>query len=351
MAKRILIAPLDWGLGHATRCIPIIRHILVLGHTPVIACDARPMALLQEEFPNVEFLLFAGYDITYPEGRGMAWKMGVAAPRILKRIADEHHELELLITTHHIDAVISDNRFGLYTDKVPCVYITHQVMIKAPVFESLLHRLHMRYMERYTEVWVPDHNIDGLSGDLGHKYPLPINGRYIGPLSRFRGHAHPVERDVLILISGPEPQRTRFETMVLEQLEQYDGTGMAVLGKPELKDERTDSKGHRIVPHLAAAQLEEAIAGSGLIISRSGYSTIMDLCVLGKKAVFVPTPGQTEQEYLGDVLHETHQHLLMPQRSFDLKQAIGNAEGYSGFAPRDSQMYKTAVARFISSLS
>lgn len=351
MAYRILIAPLDWGLGHATRCIPLIRHILASGHEPVIAAEGRPLVLLQEEFPDLDFIPFKGYEISYPEGRGMAWKMGVAAPRILRRIAEEHQELQVIIGEHRIDAVISDNRFGLYTDFVPCVYITHQVMIKAPFLEELLHRLHLKYMERYTEVWVPDHVTGGLSGDLGHKYPLPPKGRHIGPLSRFGTSPEEETRDVLVLISGPEPQRTRFERMVLQQLEQFNGTAMAVLGTPEVTEEFTDEKGHRIVPHLPAAQLEQAVRESRLIVSRSGYSTIMDLSVLGKKAVFVPTPGQTEQEYLGKLFHARGQHLLMSQHQFNLQSAWERSLEFSGFVPQYSETYKTHLTRFIASLS
>lgn len=351
MSKRILIAPLDWGLGHATRCIPLIRHILALGHVPVIAADGRPLALLRDEFPAGEFIPFKGYEISYPEGQGMVWKMGVAAPRILRRIAEEHHELEEMIGRHRIDAVISDNRFGLYSKRVPCVYITHQVMIKAPFLEGFLHRLHRSYMDRYTEVWVPDHSEHGLSGDLGHRYPMPQTGRFIGPLSRFAGGTTAPTQDLLVLISGPEPQRTRFERMVLEQLRSFNGSAMAVLGTPEIKDERQDERGHRIVPHLPAGQLEQAIRGSRLIISRSGYSTIMDLSVLGKKAAFVPTPGQTEQEYLGRMFHQRGQHLLMPQRQFDLQKAWADSKDFTGFAPRESHAYREHVERFVTSLS
>jgi uncharacterized protein (TIGR00661 family) len=350
MPKRILIAPLDWGLGHATRCIPLIRHIEALGHIPVIACEGRPLALLIEEFPGREFILFKGYEITYPEGRGMAWKMSVAAPRILNRIAEECDELDVIITEHHIDAVISDNRFGLYSERVPCVYITHQVMIKAPILEPLLYKLHMNYMEEYTEVWVPDHAKDGLSGDLAHKYPMPEQGVHIGPLSRFEPSVCEEVRDVLVIISGPEPQRTRFEKMVLDQLEKFQGSAMAVLGTPEVKHERTDALGHRIVPHLPAGQLEQAIKESRLIISRSGYSTIMDLSVLGKKAVFVPTPGQTEQEYLGKMFDGKGQHLLMEQREFNLQEAWGRSAFYKGFKAMSSDAYKAHVERFVNSI-
>ncbi len=350
MGKRILIAPLDWGLGHATRCIPLVRHLLETGNEPIIATADRPYELLKAEFPNVEFVHFAGYDISYPEGSGMAWKMFKLIPHILKRIRDEHLELQKIIRTHRLDAVISDNRFGLYSDLVPCIYITHQVMIKAPFFEPLLHRLHRGYMDRFNRTWVPDHAENGLSGDLAHEYPLPPNGEFIGPLTRFQDKQTEVTRDVLLLISGPEPQRTRFEKIVLSQLEDFDGTAMVVLGTPEKQQDGQNSKGHRIISHLGADELEEAIAQSTLIISRSGYSTIMDLSVLGKKAVFVPTPGQTEQEYLAKKYHAEKMHMMMPQKRFDLKAAWSSKDDFSGFGPRISENHTTAIDMLLNSL-
>lgn len=351
MSKRILIAPLDWGLGHATRCIPLIRHIIRTGNEPVIATADRPYELLKAEFPNVEFVHLDGYNISYPEGSGMAWKMFRLIPHILKRIRDENRELQEIIKTHRLNAVISDNRFGLYSDKVPCVYITHQIMIKAPFFEPLLHRLHKGYMEKFSQTWIPDHSENGLSGDLAHKYPLPTNGKFIGSLTRFHQKETEQKRDILVLISGPEPQRTRFEKIVLSQLEDFNGTAMAVLGTPEKHIDEKNPKGHRIVSHLGANELEEAMAQSSLIISRSGYSTIMDLSVLGKKAVFVPTPGQTEQEYLAKKYHAEKKHLMMKQRNFDLPKAWSLREDFSGFDPTVSEGHRAAIEELITSLS
>jgi len=350
MSKRILIAPLDWGLGHATRCIPLIRHILQTGNQPVIATADRPFELLKSEFPQAEFIHLKGYDISYPEGSGMVWKMFKLIPHILKRIRDEHRELEDMIGKYRLDAVISDNRFGLYTDKVPCVYITHQVMIKAPFFEPLLHRLHKGYMEKFAFTWIPDHAENGLSGDLSQRYSLPKNGSFIGPLTRFHQKRTTLIRDILVLISGPEPQRTRFENMVLNQLEHFDGTAMAVLGTPEKQEDRQNSKGHRIVSHLPADEMETAIAEAKLIISRSGYSTIMDLSVLGKKAVFVPTPGQTEQEYLAKKYHTEKKHLLILQKDFNLKKAWSASDIFLGFETRSSKAFKPALNEFLSLL-
>lgn len=350
MSKRILIAPLDWGLGHATRCIPIIRYLLKKGQQPIIAASGRPLALLKNEFPDAESVEFEGYDITYPEGSGMAWKMFRSTPHILQRIRSEHEELQRLISELQLDAVISDNRFGLYSRKIPSVYMTHQVMIKAPALvEPILYRLHADYMRRFHHVWVPDHASDGLSGDLSHRFPLPRNGRFIGPLSRFSRSDAEATIDMLVIISGPEPQRTRFERQVLEQVRGMDVNMVVVLGTPDL--ERDEMLGNaRIVSHLPAADLEQLVASAKLVVSRSGYSTIMDLEALGKQAVFVPTPGQTEQEYLARKYHREGKHMMMAQHRFDLMKAWEQRGKYHGFEPRSSQLYTTAVDELITSL-
>lgn len=350
MSKRILIAPLDWGLGHATRCIPIIRHLLDTGHQPVIAASGRPLKLLLSEFPDAETHPFEGYNITYPKGTGMAWKMFRSTPQILGRIREEAQELKALIPKLKLDAVISDNRFGLYSDQIPCVYMTHQVMIKAPIFETTLYRMHMNYMRRFSHVWIPDFEKDGLSGDLSHKYPKPFNAEYIGPLSRFEASDAELNTDVLVLISGPEPQRTRFENLVLEQLKDFDGKVTAVVGTPDKQFDKTEGN-LRVISHLNAEELQQEIAAAKLVVSRSGYSTIMDLAAMGKKAIFVPTPGQTEQEYLAELFDQRKQHVAADQRKFDLLAAIKKSEEYSGFESQKFQDFKASVDAFVTSLS
>ena len=348
--KRILIAPLDWGLGHATRCIPIIRHLLETGNEPIIAASGRPLLLLKGEFPHVESVEFEGYNISYPEGSGMAWKMFQSTPHILGRIRAEHSELDEMIGRLKLDAIISDNRFGLYSDKIPCVYMTHQVMIKAPFLETMLYRLHADYMRKFTQVWVPDYEKSGLSGDLAHKFPLPRNGQYIGSLSRFSPSEDELKTDILVIISGPEPQRTRFEKLVLNQLKDFGGTAVAVLGTPDKDVDRVEGK-VRIVSHLNAMQLEREISSARLVVSRSGYSTIMDLAALGKQAVFVPTPGQTEQEYLAQKYHRDGTHMMMKQRDLQLQKAWDSRSEFSGFAQRASSEFKQVIDAFVTSLS
>lgn len=299
LAKKFLISPLDWGLGHATRCIPIIHELLSRNIEVIIAADGKPLELLKKEFPNLMFEVLPGYDVTYQNKGSFFFKVLGKVPNILKMIHKEHVMLEKLIKKHRIDAVISDNRYGLWTKKVPCVFITHQVRILSPVLEDLVFFLNLQFINRFDNCWIPDTSSErNLSGKLSHLESLPAHAAFIGPLTRFKG-IYPQQKkyDVMAIVSGPEPQRSIFEEKLKIQLLQLNKKALLVLGKPG-DVEKTYSDNLTIVSHLNSSEMEEAVAASDVIICRGGYSTIMDLAVYGKKAVFIPTPGQTEQEYL-----------------------------------------------------
>lgn len=338
--KRILICPLGWGLGHATRCIPIIRFLLQKNAEVIIAADGRALELLKQEFPQLQFIHFKGYDITYPSSGSMAYKMMLMVPKILKGIKEEHLVLEKIISKRAIDIVISDNRYGCWNKKVKTIFITHQLMIKSPIAEFVLHKKVLSYVQNYDECWVPDLENNNLSGDLAHKYPLPGNALFIGPLSRFvhlpsaKGTVDVENRpscyDLMAIISGPEPQRSIFEKMVTEQVQQSNLQALLILGTPELKN-KTESKNIKTISHLGIPEMQQEIINSKIIIARSGYSTIMDMAALGKKAIFIPTPGQTEQEYLAESLKNKRIAYFQKQSEFDLQQALKESENYSGF--------------------
>jgi len=198
--KRILVAPLDWGLGHATRCIPIIRYLVEKNCEVIIAADKRPMELLKKEFPSLEFVVMPGYNISYPKNGSMVLKMAVQVPKILKGTKQEHTQLEKIIAEEKIDAVISDNRFGLWAKKIPCVFITHQLMVKSPLGEKWIHKLNKDYISKYSECWIPDVK-NGLSGDLGNKFKLPEHAKFIGLLSRFNTPLNPLSRGETLSVS------------------------------------------------------------------------------------------------------------------------------------------------------
>lgn len=339
--KRILICPLDWGLGHATRCIPIIRLLLKKNAEVVIAADAGPLALLKQEFPQLTFIQLKGYDIQYPKSGSMKMKMLLSIPKIVNGIKEEHAQLDKIIDEHKIDIVISDNRYGCWSKKVKSIFITHQLMVKAPIGESILHKKVLKYIDNYDECWVPDvADSKNLSGDLAHKYPLPKNTFFVGVLTRFNDlslRAVPIaigtrssKYDIVAIISGPEPQRSIFEKLVVEQLKQTNLNALVICGKAsEQKSETINNI--KIVSHMKSDEMQTAIQNADIILSRSGYSTVMDLASMGKKAIFVPTPGQTEQEYLAEMFMEKGIAFSQTQAYFDLKIALLESKNYKGF--------------------
>ncbi len=337
------MAPLDWGLGHATRCIPIIRSLLNMGHEVLLAANGRSYHLLKQEFPELAFLTLPEYQIRYPKNRRMVSKMMMQTPGIIRGMLREHRHLARCIKEHRIEGVISDNRYGLWSDQVPCVLMTHQLKIKMPEdfrwMQAPLYRLLRWIMAKYTFCWIPDYAGEpNLSGELSHEYSLPEHASFVGPLSRFS----PVNNDapgyeLLILLSGPEPQRTLFEEILLDQLKPIDRRVLMVCGKTEQQEQQQVAPNVKLVSHLAARELNEAIAQAGLVIARSGYSTIMDLAALQKKAILVPTPGQTEQEYLAKRLKDLEICYTRDQGSFDLQKALSESVGYAGFGPFPAQ--------------
>ena len=334
----ILICPLDWGIGHATRCVPIIDELLKQGANVIIGADERPLAFLKNEYPQLETIVLPGYKFSYPKNGNMVLKMGLQVPKILAGIRKEHKLLDKIITDYEIDAVISDNRFGLWSKKIPSIFMTHQLMVKMPgqnhFGEDLLFKLNKRFIQKYKECWVPDfEGEDNLSGELSH-FQYEINSLFfIGPLSRFSkiksdNASKEFKNDILVVLSGPEPQRTILENKLLEELPKLNLKCIVVGGKTELQEQKQISKNIKFYSHLNSKDLFHLFNNSEIIISRPGYSSIMDLTALGKKAIFIPTPGQTEQEYLANRFHKMKVHYRMGQDKIDLALSIKEIKGF-----------------------
>src|ERR1043165_3837970 len=273
--RRILICPLDWSLGHATRCIPIIRSLLAKDMEVIIAADGRPLELLRKEFPDLRFIPMKGYGIDYPVRGSMAVKMLFSVPKILRGIKKEQEETERIVKENRIDVVISDNRYGCFSKNAKNIFITHQLMIKTPFGEKLLHRKVLEYIRNYDECWLPDHEgADNLSADLSHKYPVPANAFFIGPLSRFGQEAGQADQqyDLMAIISGPEPQRSVFERLAAEQAYRNGLKALLVFGIPEGKSKTEQKKNVTMVSHLGSAEMEAATRNSAIILCRAGYS-------------------------------------------------------------------------------
>lgn len=352
---RVLVAPLDWGLGHATRCIPVIRELLGRDLEVLLAGSGDSILLLTKEFPQLKYFFLPGYQPSYPaNGNLMAWKMAAQIPKFFKTISNEHRAVEKLVREHQIDFVISDNRYGCWSDRVPSVFITHQSNILMPKrfgwMAGMVRRMNEGYMQKYSECWVPDYpgekSLAGRLADFGFvKSPLKI--KHVGPLSRFQQSGDRAESyDVLAIFSGPEPQRSLFENIVYPQLQVSGLRYFVVRGKVTDVSFASDPN---VVNYLTSDKLEELIKSSRMVIARSGYSTVMDMAVLGKKVVFVPTPGQTEQEYLAMSLNEKKVAYSVTQHEFQLPDALEKVKLTKGFTGYTHQygLLKQAVDEFI----
>lgn len=332
MKKRILVAPLNWGLGHATRCIPIINALIKFGFEPIIASDGDALALLKKEFPNIVCIELPSYKINYSK-RQTFFKLKLLknTPKILKAIKAEKKTTQYLLETHNIVGIISDNRFGVYSKKVPCVIITHQLTVLSGNTTWLSTLLHEKYLNHFDACWVPDfEGENNLSGKLGHKHVTFIPVKYMGPLSRFSKTDTPASNKVLVILSGPEPQRTLLSEKLLEELKNHKEKIIFVNGIMEDHQVVQTVGNFTIYNFMTSTELEKTINDSELIISRSGYTTVMDLAKLGKKAFFIPTPGQYEQAYLAKRLSELHIGSYCKQDDFTLEK-LEHIDNYKGF--------------------
>jgi len=331
--KKLLIAPLDWGLGHATRCIPLIRVLGELNCTIWLAGEGAQEDLLRKEFPDLPFLPLKGYRVKYGL-RNLSANILFQIPSILRSIKEENKWFKKQVADHGFEAVISDNRYGLYHEKIFSVLITHQLCIKSFFgrwSEKILRRWNYHFINRFHECWVPDEaGENNLAGELSHPQKLPsIPVKYTGPLSRFeKNQGKEIKGQLLILLSGPEPQRTVFEEKILDQIIHYPGTATIVRGL--LANEKILPSTNQIIfyTHLPAKELNDEAVKSEYIISRSGYSTIMDIAAIQKKSILVPTPGQTEQEYLAAYLFKKQFSYCVPQDQFSLLQNLKEAESF-----------------------
>lgn len=337
--RHVLVCPLDWGLGHAARCVPVIRCFLEEGFKVTIAGHGRSLAMLRHEFPETKTVGLPGFSPSYPISGNMVTKMALLAPAFLKSIYFEHRLLNKIIENQHVDIVISDNRYGVWNKKTRNIIITHQLMIKTPAWlasaEKLLYHISRLLISKFDGCWIPDLvKAPGLSGDLSHKFPLPANARFVGILTRFdhtKANQPPQKKEgLLAIISGPEPQRSLFEEILIRQLTKLNLPATFICGRPELKTISNIGK-ITLLPHLSATETEALIRRSELVICRSGYSSIMDLAAIGAKTLFVPTPGQTEQIYLAKLHHQSGTTLFREQHRLDLSVDLAEALNYKGF--------------------
>jgi predicted glycosyltransferase len=333
---KFLVCPLDWGLGHATRIIPLVHKLVELNCEVVLAVSGESGELLKEEFPGLSTVHLPSFTIRYSRRNSQVLSILIQIPRFLMYSFYEHRQLKEILQREKFHVVISDQRFGLWNKKAYSVFLTHQLHVKFPfkikTFEKLFNFFQHKILKRYDECWVPDtKNTLNLAGDLSEKTKMMQNLHYIGIQSRFKSiEKTPTKQGkikLLALLSGPEPQRTVLENKIENQLKALDKEAVIVRGSRRAK-KKMSTNNLTYYNYLKSDELEQLIRNSDFVICRSGYSTLMDLVTLQKRALLVPTPGQPEQEYLAEYLKARGHFYAVSQNKLNLFKDLDKASEY-----------------------
>lgn len=347
--RKILVAPLDWGLGHATRIVPLVEAIQSCGHEIILAADNRPYQFLATRFPELKIVRCSGYNITYPEKGNLLLHLLKNSVSFYKTVEAEQRMATELADQLNADVVVSDNRLNFRASGRRNIYMTHQLNIKAGLLSSVATKLHRKYYNRFDEVWVPDNIGDAnISGALGHDADCAVPLFYLGAQTRFSSFGK-VEVSphgkVVVLLSGPEPQRTLFEEIVIAELIRTGINAIVLRGMPGKTEIAHPAPNIEMVSHMNDDAMMRTIAGADVVISRSGYSTLCDLAQLNKRLIAVPTPGQTEQEYLAE-LHAAGNRLVKAEQSdFNLQTCMQKVQSMQPFCVPVENNVQKALAR------
>ncbi len=315
----VLVAPLNWGLGHAVRCIPIIRWLTGHCKSVIIASDGAALDFLRKEFPNLPYDILPGYNIRYTYNN-IVLNLIMGAYHIISAAIKEHLLLKKIVRKHQISVILSDNRLGMYNTTTKSIYITHQVNLLHPVqwISRTGTRVHRWFISKYDHCLIPDFGGDAaLCPALSHG--LHTNCTLIGPVTEIKKLNIPQVTDILIILSGPEPQRTILEKLLLINLVVLTEYKIKLIrGTDELLKYDTDNNPHiSIINTASRKEVEYYLNSSRLLISRTGYTSVMDVSDLDIKAIWIPTPGQTEQEYLADRLSYSDKYSIVRQNEIN----------------------------------
>ncbi len=355
-APRILFCILNWGLGHASRSIPLIQELLKQGVEVILASDGRALQLLQKEFPQLQTIKLPAYNVSY-RSKNMVWNIAWQLPKIIRAINQEKKLIKQLIKELKIDAIISDNRFGCYNATIPSIFITHQINIKTPIpfLEKIVNSFNHRFIRQFDACWIPDvEESPRLAGTLSSATAIKKKVDYLGILSRMKRKEISLKYDIIIVLSGPEPQRTFLEEKLIQQLLPLDYKILLISGQTEKHEEKQLSNSVKQISFLTSENLNQAILESRYVICRSGYSSLMDLVALQKKAILIPTPGQTEQEYLAKHLQKSGQFIYQEQDHLNIEEAIQELDQLKKntyFSMNTSSSFKAIIKDFLEHLT
>ena len=331
MKKRVLITPMDWGLGHASRCVKIIRKLNEYGYEVIIGCDNKPLHFLKKEFPNHDFVRLKAMPILYSKYIGASFAIFLQIHKLVYNYIYERYITEKIINQFKIDAIITDNRFGVRSKKIPSIFVTHQVEIRSKYFMSLINYINTKLINKFNECWIVDDKKNRLSGSLSNSSKLYIKTQHLSNLSRFRYFKTITKKQLLVLVSGPEPQRSIFEKKLIEAAKKLKIKSIILQCKPSLS--LVNKQGNTsTISHLQTEALNKLILESKYVISRSGYTTVMDLAKLKKKSCLIATKAQYEQEYLSSYISQNGFCLTSKLEEIDLEKIIGKLDEIHGFA-------------------
>lgn len=342
-SKKIIIAPLNWGLGHATRCIPIINALLLENFIPIIASDGKALVFLQKEFPSLETIKLPSYHIKY--GKNLKWNLLLQTPAILKAVQQEKKIIaNFLSLNKEVVGIISDNRFGVRHKQIPSVYITHQINVISGFTTFISSKIHQKIINKFHQCWVPDNKNSQFSGKLSETNTIKQK-KYIGVLSRFKKEEIKQSIDVLIIISGPEPNRTFLEQKLITVFKNNRKNIVFILGNIENSQKKWKNNNCTFYNYVLSKELQQLLNSAKVVVCRSGYTSILDLAVLGKKVFFIPTENQPEQEYLANYLEKNNLAPFCNVQNFTEERLL-ETKNYKGLKTRENAIHKDLFSLF-----
>lgn len=328
--KKILIAALDWGMGHATRLVPLIRSFQKNGDEVILASAGKSNDFFKSYFPELLILKKPAYNIRYSEKYSLSFAIILQIPKIIIAIFREHFWLKKMIQQHEITEVVSDNCYGLWNKNIHSVFITHQLNVHLKhglrFMAFFVNYIILWFIKKYDDCLVPD--LEGefnYVGKLSHIKRKPGNVKFIGLLSRFENTSNNIPSktfDLVVLLSGPEPQRTILEEKISLLLKGQSISCCIIRGLPGNIIQKENSASITWLNHAGDEELKSLLINAKKVVCRSGYSTIMDCIALDVNALLIPTPGQTEQEYLAEYNKDKGMFQMISQDSLSINELL-----------------------------